>query len=109
MATPDQRRFEPVRELRDLLKWHRAPARHADHQTAQGFQPGALFRNGASDDVDQINIVAQWGDARARQDGINSLAECLRTDTKSARPILIHLDADDLRRLVPIEVDVTGI
>ena len=66
MAAPDQRRFDPVGELRDLLKRHRTPARHVDHQAAQGLQLGALVGNGAGDDVDQIDIIAQLRDGRAR-------------------------------------------
>jgi hypothetical protein len=106
MATPDQRRFDPVGELRHLLKRDRTPARQIDHQTSQGLQLGALVRNGAGDDVDQIDVIAQLRHRRARQDGINGLAQCLRTDAESTSPVLIHLCADDFGRLVPIEVDV---
>jgi hypothetical protein len=61
MAAPDQRRFDPVGELRDLFERHRTSARHVDHQATQGLQLGALVGNGAGDDVDQIDIIAQLG------------------------------------------------
>ena len=109
MAAPDQRRFDPVGELGDLLKRHRPPARHVDHQAAQGLQLGALVGNGAGDDVDQIDIIAHLGDGRARQDGIDGLTQCLRTDAERPSPVLIHLDANHLGRLVPVEVDISRI
>ena len=65
MAAPDQRRFDPVGEFRDLLERHRPSARHVDHEAAQGLQLGALVGNGAGDNVDQIDIVAHLGDGRA--------------------------------------------
>ena len=109
MAAPDQRRFDPVGEFSDLLKRHRPPARHVDHEAAQGLQLGALLGNGAGDDVDQIDIIAHLGDGRAGQNGIDGLTQCLRTDAQRPSPVLIHLNADDLGRLVPVEIDISRI
>ena len=67
MTAPDERRLEPIGELRDLLERHRMAAWNIDHQAAQGLELGALLWNGARDDVDQVDIIADLGDGRARQ------------------------------------------
>src|SRR6476646_6290969 len=109
MTAPDERRLESVGELRDLLERHRMAAGNIDHQAAQRIELRALFRNGSSDDVNQIDVIAQLGDCGTRQDGIDGLAQRLRTDAEGASSILVDFDADYLGGLVPVEVDVARI
>ena len=80
-----------------------------DHEAAQGLELGALLGDGAGDDVDQVDVVAHLGDGRARQHGIDGLAQRLRADAERAGAILIDLDANHLGRLVPVEVDVARV
>ena len=46
---------------------------------------------------------------RARQNGIDGLTQCLRTDAERPSPVLIYLDADHFGRLVRVEVDISCI
>ena len=109
LPAPDQRRLEDIRELSHLLQRYRFAAGNVEHKAAQGVELRALLRNRAGHDVDEVDAVAHLRHARARQDSIDGLAQGLRADAERTGAILIHLDADDLRGLVPVEVDVARV
>ena len=110
MAAPDQRRARARRRASRSAPAARCVRRRRSIIRLRSVSSFARSSgNGAGHDVDQIGAVAHLGDLGAGQHGVDVVRQLLRADAERAGAILVHLDLDDLGRLVPVVVDVAGV